>query len=152
MIGLFKVSGVTPHPPVLRALEEAATKLRAAGFEIREFTPPNLLTEVKSLTSPLFTLDALSYAKQELERAGEPPVPSQYKIGFWQLPRKSQEEAWVLNAKRHGVAKKMLDTWNETGIDVVLAPAGAHTAVLPGDWTSDIYTVVWNAVDVSVLP
>jgi len=151
VIGLIQISGITPHPPIRRALSEAATKLRAAGFEVKDFTPPDFLTEIKSLTSELFTLDALSYPKGELERAGEPAVESVHKIGFWELPRKSQEEAWVLNAKRLGVAKKMLDAWNEAGIDVVLSPAGPHTAVLPGDWTSDIYTVAWNAVDVRFL-
>lgn len=148
VVGLIKLSGITPHPPVRRAIEEAAAKLRGAGFEVKNFTPPDFLTEIKSVTKELFTLDGLSYPKGELESAGEPVVESVKKIGFWELPRKTQEQAWALNAQRLQVGKRMLDAWNEARIDVVLSPAGPHTAVLPGDWTSDIYTVAWNSVDV----
>jgi amidase len=115
---------------------------------VREFTPPNLL-EIRKITEQLFTLDALSYQKQELAKTGEPAVDSVYKIGFWELPRKSQEEAWQWGTKRGEIQKQMLDEWQKVGCDLVLAPAGPHTAVRPGDWISDIYTVAWNAVDVS---
>jgi amidase len=45
----------------------------------------------------------------------------------------------------------MLDRWQEAKVDVVLCPAGPHTAVLPGEWNMDTYTVVWNAMDVRYL-
>jgi amidase len=39
-IGLLKFDGVVmPHPPIIRGLEEAAAKLRAAGHEVIEFAP-----------------------------------------------------------------------------------------------------------------
>lgn len=39
-IGILKFDGVVmPHPPILRGLEEAAAKLRAAGHEVIEFAP-----------------------------------------------------------------------------------------------------------------
>jgi Asp-tRNA(Asn)/Glu-tRNA(Gln) amidotransferase A subunit family amidase len=39
-LGLLKFDGVVmPHPPILRGLEEAAAKLRAAGHEVIEFAP-----------------------------------------------------------------------------------------------------------------
>jgi hypothetical protein len=60
------------------------------------------------------------------------------------------EHAWAWNAKKIGMQKEMLDKWQQAGIDVVIAPAGPHTAVLPGDWTFDTYTVAWNAMDVSI--
>jgi amidase len=47
------------------------------------------------------------------------------------------------------IQKDMLDRWQAAGVDLVIAPAGPHTAVSPGDWTNDTYTVCWNAVDVS---
>ncbi|KAJ9137935.1 Amidase [Pleurostoma richardsiae] len=146
VVGVIYQSGLTPHPPVRRAMREAVAKLEAAGFEIREFTPPDYLG-IRSITEQLFTLDGLSYPKQELKKAGEPVVPSVKMIGFWDIPVKSQEEAWEWNAKKGKIQKQMLDEWQKVGCDVVLTPAGPHTAVLPGHWTSDIYTVAWNAVD-----
>ncbi|KIX03615.1 uncharacterized protein Z518_07168 [Rhinocladiella mackenziei CBS 650.93] len=146
VVGVIQKSGLTPHPPVRRAIKEAAEKLSAAGFEVKPFVPPDF-DDIRKVTKELFTLDSLSYPKGQLEKAGEPVVPSVEKIGFWSIPRKSHEEAWALNAKKLAIQKQMLDRWQEAGIDIVLAPAGPHTAVLPGDWTNDMYTVAWNAVD-----
>ncbi|KAI1387484.1 amidase [Hypoxylon trugodes] len=146
IVGVIHASGLTPHPPVRRALREAVSKLTAAGFEVRDFNPPDFIG-IRDITEQLFTLDGLSYPKQEFAKSGEPVVPSVIKIGFWDIPRKSQEEAWQWNTKKGQIQKEMLDEWQRVGCDVVLAPAGPHTAVLPGDWTSDIYTVAWNVTD-----
>lgn len=148
VVGVIYQSGLTPHPPVRRSMKEAVAKLKAAGFEVRDFSPPDFL-EIRKITEQLFTLDGLSYPKQELAKTGEPVVPSVPPIGFWDLPRKSQEEAWEWNTKRGNISKQMLDEWQRVGCDVVLLPSGPHTAVKPGEWTSEIYTVAWNAVDVS---
>lgn len=149
VVGVVHRSGLTPHPPIQRAVREAVAKLQAAGFEVKDFTPPDF-GEIRNITKELFTLDALSYQKLELEKAGEPVVKSVVDIGFWQLSPKTQEQAWELNTKRLGICKQMLDEWQKTKVDVVLCPTGPHTAVLPGEWSNDMYTVAWNAVDVSV--
>ncbi|KAI0382137.1 amidase [Hypomontagnella monticulosa] len=146
VVGVIYASGLTPHPPVRRAMREAVAKLKAAGFEVRDFTPPDFL-EIRDISEQLFTLDGLSYPRQEFAKSGEPVVPSVQKIGFLDLPRKSQEEAWQWNTRKLGIQKQILDEWQKVGCDLVLAPAGPHTAVLPGDWTSDIYTVAWNVAD-----
>ena len=148
VVGVIHKSGLTPHPPVRRATREAARKLAEAGFIVKEFTPPDF-NEIRLVTKELFTLDALSYPRGQLEKAGEPVVPSVEAIGFWSIPRKTHEETWALNARKLAFQKQMLDAWRDAGIDIVLAPAGPHTAVLPGDWTNDMYTVAWNAMDVS---
>lgn len=148
IIGILGQSGLTPHPPVRRAIREAKAKLQAAGYETRDFDPlcPNF-HELRQITRQLFTIDGLSYPKLELARAGEPVVPSVPKIGFWQLPRKSHEEVWELNTKKGALQKKMLDAWQHLEIDLLITPAGPHTALTPGDWINDMYTVVWNAMD-----
>lgn len=146
VVGVIYESGLTPHPPVRRAMREAVSKLKAAGFETRDFSPPDFIG-IRDISEQLFTLDGLSYPKQEFAKSGEPVVPSVMKIGFWDIPPKTQEEAWSWNTKKGQIQKEMLDEWQRVGCDVVLAPAGPHTAVLPGDWTSDIYTVAWNVCD-----
>ncbi len=150
IVGVFTQSGgVTPHPPIRRAINEATRKLKAAGLEIREFTPPDF-REIRDISHELLSLDALSCARAEMEKTGEPPVPSVLTSGFWDKKRKTWEEAWAYNARKIALSKMMLDAWQKAGVDVVLGPAGAHTAVTPNEWTNYMYTVAWNAVDVSI--
>ena len=52
IIGVIAQSGVTPHPPVRRAIQEAVAKLQASGFEIKDFTPPDF-AEIRSVTKEL---------------------------------------------------------------------------------------------------
>lgn len=149
VVGVFTESGgCTPHPPVRRAIREATAKLKEAGFEVREFVPPDF-SEIRNVSHELLSLDGLSYAKGEMEKAGEPPVVSVLKSGFWDKRRKTFEEAWAFNARKMALQKQMLDAWQEAGVDVVLGPAAPHTAVAPNDWTNYMYTVAWNVVDVS---
>ena len=146
VIGIIHQSGLTPHPPVRRAIREAQAKLAAAGYQTVDFTPPDF-GEIRNITSQLFTVDGLSYPRRELSKVGEPVVPSVHNIGFWNMPAKTHEEMWEWNTKKGGMQKEMLDAWQTAGIDLVLAPAGPHTAVKPNHWMSDMYTVAWNAVD-----
>ncbi|TVY41110.1 Acetamidase [Lachnellula subtilissima] len=146
IIGVISQSGLTPHPPVQRAIKEAAAKLQGAGFEVKNFTPPNF-AEIRIVTQQLLTLDSLSYQKCELSNGGEPVVPSVHNFGFWDIPGKTQEETWAWNTKRLAFCKAMLDRWQEAKVDVVICPAGPYAAVLPGGWNHDLYTVTWNAMD-----
>lgn len=147
VVGIIRSNGLIPHPPVLRAISESADKLKNAGFEVKEFKVPYTFTKVREVSEQLFTIDGLSYAREQFNISGEPPVPSVLDIGFWDLPRKTPEEQWVWNAKKIELQKQMVDAWEQQGIDVVLCPAGAHTAVEPGKWTNDMYTVWINAMD-----
>ncbi|PSN60431.1 amidase [Corynespora cassiicola Philippines] len=147
VVGVIRSNGVIPHPPILRAISEAADKLKSAGFEVKEFQPPFTFTQVREVSEQLFTIDGLSYARGQFKISGEPPVPSVLDIGFWDLPRKTPEEQWAWNAKKLALQKQLVDAWEAAGIDVVLCPAGPHTAVEPGKWTNDMYTVWVNAMD-----
>lgn len=149
VVGILHQSGVTPHPPVRRALREAQLKVEAAGYEVRDFTPicPDF-REIREISSQLFTVDGSSYPRRELAKAGEPVVPSVIKFGFFDMPRKTHEEMWQWNTKKGAMQKKMLDAWQQLGIDVLIAPAAPHTPITPDNCTSELYTVAWNAVDV----
>ncbi|KAL1896139.1 hypothetical protein Sste5346_004881 [Sporothrix stenoceras] len=146
VIGVIRQSGLTLHPPVRRAIEEAVTCLQAAGFEVREFVPPDFAI-IKKITAELFTLDGLSYARQELSRTGEPVLASIVKLGLWQRSAKTPEEMWKWNAQKAAYQRQMHAAWTAAGIDIALCPAGPHSAVAPGDWSNTMYTVCWNGVD-----
>lgn len=148
VVGIIERSGLTPHPPVLRAIRQAAEKLRQAGLTVKPFEAVDF-GEVRKVTRQLFTADGLSYQKRELSKVGEPPVPSVQNIGFLDIPPKSHEATWSWNTKKLAFQKDMLERWTASGVDVVLCPAGPHTAVKPDGWFYDTYTVCWNALDVS---
>lgn len=143
---IYQSDTLTPHPPIRRALRETVSKLKGAGLQVKEFIPPSYHA-INKVTKQLFTLDGLSYAKRELERSGEPPVAAVRKIGFWDMQPKTSEENWAWNFKKQQLQKEMLDRWTAAGVDVVMCPVGAHTALRPREWTNDSYTVVWNAMD-----
>ncbi|CAI7598911.1 unnamed protein product [Penicillium glandicola] len=148
IVGILHESGITPHPPVRRAIREAKLKVEAAGYETRDFTPicPDF-KEIREISSQLFTVDGSSYPRRELAKAAEPVVPSVTKFGFFDMPRKTHEEMWQWNTKKGEMQKKMLDAWQQLGIDVLIAPAAPHTPITPDNCTSELYTVAWNAVD-----
>ncbi|KAH8885473.1 amidase [Thozetella sp. PMI_491] len=146
VVGVIRQSALTPNPSVKRAIDEAAAKLEAAGFTVKDFVPPDF-AEIKKITQELFSVDGLSYAREQLEKTGEPLVESVAKLGLWFRKRKSYEEFWALNAQKMGYQKKMLDSWQAAGVDIVLCPAGPHSAVPPGEWINTMYTVCWNGVD-----
>ncbi|KAL1887598.1 hypothetical protein Sste5346_010099 [Sporothrix stenoceras] len=146
VVGVIRQSGLTLHPPVRRAIQEAVSRLQAAGFEMREFVPPDFAT-IKKITAELFTLDGLSYARQELARTGEPVLDSIVKLGLWPRKAKTPEEMWSWNAKKAAYQKQMHAAWAAAGIDIALCPAWPHSAVKPGDWSNTMYTVCWNGVD-----
>lgn len=152
IVGILYESGVTPHPPVRRAIRSAKLKVEAAGYETRDFTPicPDF-REIREISSHLLTVDGSSYQRRELAKAAEPVVPSVEKFGFWGMPRKTHEEMWQWNTKKGEMQKRMLDAWQQLEIDVLIAPAAPHTPITPDNCTSELYTVAWNAVDVSCI-
>jgi amidase len=147
VVGIIRSNGLIPHPPILRGISEAAEKLKVAGFEVKEFNAPFSFAKVREISEQLFTIDGLSYAREQFKVSGEPPVPSVIDIGFWDLPRKTPEEQWAWNAMKIDLQVQMAEAWKQQGIDVILCPAGPHTAVEPGKWTNDMYTVFANAMD-----
>ena len=140
VVGVIRRSGLTLHPPVRRAIREAVSQLQTARFEVREFMPPDFAT-IKKITAELFTMDGLSYARQELARTSEPVLDSIVKLGLWKRKAKTPEEMWTWNAKKATYQKQMHAACAAAGIDIDLCPAGPQSAVAPGDWSNAMYTV-----------
>ncbi|KAK9426943.1 amidase signature domain-containing protein [Lipomyces doorenjongii] len=65
---------VTPHPPVLRAIEIVAEALKNAGHEVFEFKPykPD---EGWNLVLRAFTVDGGENIQGDLDKSGEPGIP-----------------------------------------------------------------------------
>ncbi|CAK7275178.1 hypothetical protein SEPCBS57363_006547 [Sporothrix epigloea] len=148
VVGILYESGVRPHPPVRRVLREAVTKLEAAGYEVRDFTPtcPDF-KEIRDVAAKLLTSDGLSYPTRELAKSGEPAVPSVVNFGYWGNGRLEHEEVWALGARKGALQKQMLDAWQALGIDILIAPSAPHTPIQQHLCTSELYTVAWNAMD-----
>ena len=52
VVGVIHKSGLTPHPPVRRAIKTAVQKLTEAGFLVKDFTPPDF-NEIRKVTREL---------------------------------------------------------------------------------------------------
>ncbi|KIV82211.1 hypothetical protein PV11_04338 [Exophiala sideris] len=76
-----------------------------------------------------------------------PPIRRALRETAAKLEAAGLQTNWAWNAKKQVLQKEMLEKWRAAGIDIVLCPAGAHTAPRPGQWSNDSYTVTWNAMD-----
>lgn len=137
------------HPPVRRALEDAAKKLAAAGFEvvpIKEF--PSLGTGM-DLACDCYSLDNTKTWKKFIQASGEPMIPS-LKRTEWTVNKKPSytlEEVFDLNAARYGYKAAWHQVWAANKLDVILCPGAENTAVLHDTYGIPVYTAVWKILE-----
>ncbi|OLN87605.1 Acetamidase 4 [Colletotrichum chlorophyti] len=144
------------HPPVRRALENAASALEAAGHKVIRLPsdPARAAGQGARLAFVYFGmgsagLDALS------TEIGEPLVKS-VKRGvhpFTKTKPPVSPELDVANqlseflAHRNSYADTWRRTWKEYDLDIVLAPGAISTAVPHDTYGVPAYTLMWNVLD-----
>ncbi|EHK25658.1 uncharacterized protein TRIVIDRAFT_62326 [Trichoderma virens Gv29-8] len=152
-IGLFLDDGmVRPHPPVTRALQQAAAALRAAGHEVIEW-PLDLHAETIELMDEFFTVDGGQDIRRDVEAGGEPYIPAiESLVNAGEAI--SLHDYWQLNKRKANLRQAHLEKWTTvksptTGrtVDAILMPVMPHSAVphQATRWTG--YTKVWNLLD-----
>ena len=163
------VIGVLPEdpeypllPPVRRTLDEAADRLNAAGHRVIKL--PYDVTSSAGLggrlsheyyaifppppdAEPLdqFLGEPLVPSLAQLQKSNpfthghpvDPDLPLPLRIDALTTARETYGAAW------HGI-------WQAHGLDVVLAPGAAHTAVPYDTYGMPVYTCMWNLIDVGV--
>ncbi|EIW87017.1 acetamidase [Coniophora puteana RWD-64-598 SS2] len=153
---LFDDGVVTPHPPIMDALQRYKAELIAAGYDVIEW---NALDHQVGwdLIVKLYLLDGgIEY--EETIRSGEESEVPQTK---WMLDHArgrapyTPAEIFRLNVERERLKSKALAHWNETHkytasgrpIDAILCPVSA-TLAPPHDTTRWWgYTSHWNLLD-----
>ncbi|OJD32556.1 amidase [Diplodia corticola] len=159
-LGLITEDPTRPlHPPVLRALRTAASKLSAAGHTIVPLDEPSAsasasalptLMTTASLAWKLFALDPSGTPLRIIRSGGEPPIKS---LSTVRVPQNdgwtpSLDGLWDLVAERKRVARAFHEAAVVRGaLDAVLLPAHCATAVPHDSYGVPAHTVLANVLD-----
>lgn len=154
-VGILSSDGVvTPQPPVRRALEEVAEKLKSAGsvdgieIEVVPFEPLKH-DEAWTIISSLYFEDGGKYKISLLEETGE-PVMELSKFIITENPNVrplSIKDLWTLNVQKYQYRDAYNSHWADSGIDVLVCPAGPGAAQPHFTTKYWGYTSQWNLLD-----
>ncbi|KAH9832442.1 Amidase enzyme [Teratosphaeria destructans] len=146
-LGILRSDGVVrPHPPVSRAMDEAAALLRANGIRLIDWHPPPH-TEAFQILWSTFALDSGTEIHTHLQRSHEPPIPElaiSYGSSPAHLPPRTLHDAWALQTRKQAFQRRYNDYWRSTGVDAVLGPVRRARRIGPGRGRYFGYTGVWT--------
>ena len=153
-IGLLLDDGVVrPHPPVLRALNAMADRLRSVpGIEIVPWAPYKH-DLAWNIISSMYFCDGGAEETAAIAASGEPWLPLSNFI-LRENPNVrhlSIREVWDWTLKRDEYRKEYSLLWEKQGIDVLLCPVGPGAAPLLGCARYWGYTAQWNLLDYPAL-
>ncbi|RMJ10933.1 hypothetical protein BHE90_014639 [Fusarium euwallaceae] len=137
-------------PPVLRGYLAAQERLRQAGYELVEFTPPDM-SEVWDLCKAFIHVQGITALSKEI--AKEPIMKIVKKTGIlesqWPSKRITLEDVHLLNRKLALLNIQMKAAWNASGqpLDALLWITTPNPALPIDEWTDTTFTAVFNAVD-----
>ncbi|GMM28044.1 hypothetical protein DAMA08_007600 [Martiniozyma asiatica (nom. inval.)] len=147
---------VKPHPPILRGLNFAAQKLKAAGVNIVEFDPIDT-KKAYDVVNKMFTCDNNFEQKSLLRPSGEPLLPlTKLALSFSEGKEYTVTQNRELNYERDLMRQKYLNYFVDNKIDFIISPAGVGVAGVgiedgqagPGYWG---YTSLFNVLDLPTL-
>ncbi|KAH8669370.1 amidase signature domain-containing protein [Ilyonectria robusta] len=136
-------------PPVRRGFLAAQERLRLAGYELVEFTPPDM-SEVWNLCKAFIHVQGISTLTKEISK--EPTMDIVEKTGIlgsrWSKGLKI-EDVHELNQKLALLNIQMKQAWNASGspLDALLWVTSPNPALPIDEWTDTTFTTVFNAVD-----
>jgi Asp-tRNA(Asn)/Glu-tRNA(Gln) amidotransferase A subunit family amidase len=138
------------HPPVIRALGSAVSKLTAAGHNVKILSDTPSIYDACQVAFKFFALDNTNVCMQHIQRSGEPPIYSLRTSGPDYSDHKfALEELFDLNVARLEFVAAWEKVWLENELDAIIMPGAANTAVPHDTYGHPPYTVLWNLVDVS---
>jgi amidase len=140
------------HPPVRRALETSVQKLRSAGFTVVDLSNLPSVAKGMELCTDYYSLDNSKLWLDYVTRSGEPIIPSLAKT-LPLLDKKAEytlDEVFDIGVATGEYKRKWHDVFVGQGVDVILCPGAANTAVLHDMFGAPPYTAVWNLLGVSL--
>jgi amidase len=145
-VGIMRDDGIIrPHPPITRALEYAAQKLKTAGIKVVEWEPVDHAHGWDIIQSLLFP-DGAECQKAILAESGEPWLP----LTHWALENNkvmTVPENWAYNVLRENYKTKYHAIMKEKGVDFILCPAYIGVATEQGTAQYTLYGSIWNILD-----
>jgi amidase len=147
---------VDPHPPVTRALQKVAAKLRAAGHDVIEFKPQIDLWQAALTTWALYFQTGAKEVFHYLRLSGQPPIPQfQHNLKVFKSRELTVTEAFKHNTEQAVYKGAYVKAWDATisktstgqPMDYIVCPS-ATMAGSPHDfplWWG--YFTAWNLID-----
>ncbi|KIW39567.1 uncharacterized protein PV06_08169 [Exophiala oligosperma] len=149
-IGLIVDDGIVePHPPVQRAVREAAALLRKAGHEIVPWDTSEHMSFIE-IQDQFYRADGGEDIRREIAGAGEPMLPHVEALVASSKPI-SVYDYWQLNRAKVRAQQTYNTKWDDAGVDVLLSPVAGHAALPHGCFRYTGYTKVWNFLDYTAL-
>lgn len=139
---------VKPTPPILRALDIAEKKLKAAGVEVVEWKSTDVETVIKACYSG-YNFDGNVAQKKALASSGEPLVAlSEAYLSFGcgdagLSGKEVQDICYIRDLKRVKYTQMM----NDEGISFILSPTYVSVAAKPETTKYWGYSGLWNILD-----
>ncbi|EME85207.1 uncharacterized protein MYCFIDRAFT_54362 [Pseudocercospora fijiensis CIRAD86] len=154
VFGVIRNDGiVTPHPPILRAVDETVAALKANGYKVIEISPPSH-SEAFQILWNTFAADGGTEIHSTLTQSGEPPVPElaiSYGEKLGHLPPTPLNETWTLTTQKHAYETRYAAFWRAHDLDAIICPAAPTLSHRPGEGRYFGYTGVWNVLDYSAV-
>lgn len=147
-IGIMWDDGfVHPHPPVTRAMRDAAVALQAAGHTLVDWKPL-YHEELFTLTNKAYFLDGGAEYRETAREGNEPCVRViDDLLKTYGGQRHSLEETWKLNADIDKLRTLYASRWNAAGIDCLLCPIAPSVASVHDETKYWGYSCVFNSLD-----
>ncbi|KAI4160407.1 MAG: hypothetical protein LQ342_005731 [Letrouitia transgressa] len=165
-VGIMWSDGIVkPHPPIIRALNQVADKLKGISeVEVVSWTPYRH-DEAWEIIASLYFSDGANEEKEAIHASGEPWRPlSEFIIKENPYVKHlSIEEVWYWTVRRESYRRAYAKVWNDTAtrvgnsgelegmVDVILAPVGPGVAPPLDHARYWGYTSQWNLLDYPAL-
>lgn len=153
-IGVWNVD--TPNtylhlfPPVLRGYKAAQDRLRTAGFELVEFTPPDM-SRVWEMCKDFLLYQGIETLTELISKEPITKIVRDTDIFVPNTPRFpiGLEKLYELNIEIVNLALAFDAAWNSSGkpLDALLSVTAANTALPWDTWHDTTYTTIYNSVD-----
>ena len=149
-----------PHPPVVRALNEAVDALQKAGHEVIEWDPP-MHHDGNQYMNKIFGADGGKDILDACAMSGEPPV-TQLSVFLSKVQEISVSEYWQATNDRRDYQMRYMEYWNSTKdktttgrpVDAWISPVAVLCGIKPGEWLKlgfqVSYTQLLNMLDYPV--
>ncbi|GAB7352691.1 hypothetical protein MBLNU459_g3052t2 [Dothideomycetes sp. NU459] len=142
---MFDDGVVRPHPPIIRALETAKSRLKSANIKTVDWKPYRH-DHGWEIVSALYFPDGGQRIRDALAVSGEPMLP----LTEWALDFSkpiSITDNWDLNYKREAYRREYHALMKAQGVDVILCPAYPGAGVLQHQAYYWGYTSIFNILD-----
>ncbi|KAI3406589.1 hypothetical protein KGF56_000721 [Candida oxycetoniae] len=143
---------VRPSPPIRRGLNEVVSKLKAAGVNVIEFTPPNTKLAYETINN-MYTCDGNYKQREMLAESGEPLTKlTKWNLNFGQGSKHyTVYENRSLNVIRDELRTEYNDYMVKNKVDFILSPAYNNVAPHSEEVYNWSYTALFNILDLPTL-